>query len=75
MSQPPESTNVSNVGQSIDDHHNDIFIAAVGKTRMPMIITDPNQPDNPIIFANNAFMSMTGYRTAEIVGHNCRPAR
>ena len=30
----------------------DPFAAAVRATRMPMIITDPGQFDNPIVFAN-----------------------
>ncbi|MGC6399864.1 histidine kinase famiy protein [Sphingomonas sp. FW199] len=50
----------------------DIFFAAVETTRMPMIVTDPHQPDNPILFCNNAFERMTGYAQAEIVGRNCR---
>lgn len=37
-----------------------------------MIVTDPNRPDNPIIFANHAFVTMTGYSLDDIVGHNCR---
>ena len=49
----------------------DIFFAAVEKTRMPMIVTDPRKPDNPIVFANPAFLQMTGYTTQEVVGHNC----
>lgn len=49
-----------------------IFFAAVSTTRMPMIVTDPNQPDNPIIFANQAFIEMTGYNVSELVGRNCR---
>ncbi len=51
---------------------NDIFFAAVQMSRMPMILTDPRQPDNPIIFANRAFEKLTGYEPAEIIGHNCR---
>ncbi|AWN49798.1 histidine kinase [Methylobacterium terrae] len=39
---------------------------------MPMLITDPSQPDNPIIFANAAFTKLTGYARAEILGRNCR---
>jgi len=53
-------------------HPQDIFFAAVESTRMPMIVTDPNQPDNPIIFANQAFQEMTGYSEDELIGHNCR---
>jgi PAS domain S-box-containing protein len=50
----------------------DIFFAAVETTRMPMIVTDPHQPDNPIIFANQAFLAMTGYTPEELIGRNCR---
>lgn len=54
------------------DRHSEIFFAAVETTRMPMIVTDPNQPDNPIIFVNKAFLAMTGYTSEELVGTNCR---
>ncbi|WP_232627826.1 HWE histidine kinase domain-containing protein [Methylobacterium sp. Leaf118] len=50
----------------------DPFAAAVRATRMPMLITDPNQPDNPIVFVNDAFSKLTGYERDEILGHNCR---
>jgi PAS domain S-box-containing protein len=39
---------------------------------MPMLITDPRQPDNPIIFCNEAFSTLTGYRVEELIGRNCR---
>ncbi|QOP42087.1 helix-turn-helix domain-containing protein [Sulfurimonas marina] len=35
-------------------------------------ITDPNQPDNPIIYVNEAFASMFGYSPEEVIGKNCR---
>lgn len=50
----------------------DPFAAAVRATRMPMIITDPRQDDNPIIFCNEAFQKLTGYDREEIIGANCR---
>ena len=34
---------------------------AVERTRMPMVISDPRQPDNPIVLANKAFLDLTGY--------------
>ena len=39
---------------------------------MPQIITDPNLPDNPIVFANRAFQKLCGYDAAELIGRNCR---
>lgn len=50
----------------------DPFAAAVRATRMPMVITDPNLPDNPIVFCNQAFQELTGYDREEIIGRNCR---
>ncbi|WP_294333689.1 histidine kinase famiy protein [uncultured Sphingomonas sp.] len=49
-----------------------VFFAALQMTRMPMTLTDPNQPDNPIVFANKAFLDLTGYEESEILGRNCR---
>jgi len=37
-----------------------------------MAVTDPRQPDNPIVFANQAFLDLTGYSADEVIGHNCR---
>ncbi|WP_294261415.1 histidine kinase famiy protein [uncultured Sphingomonas sp.] len=65
---PPHLTDAS----APEGARHDIFFAAVETTRMPMIVTDPNQPDNPIVFCNKAFVKMTGYTPADIVGHNCR---
>jgi len=57
--------------EGLQDRGN-IFFAAVEMTRMPMLITDPRQQDNPIVFANGAFMDLTGYSEQEILGRNCR---
>ncbi|WP_338322992.1 histidine kinase famiy protein [Croceibacterium ferulae] len=54
------------------DDRGDVFFAAIEMTRMPMILTDPHQPDNPIVFANKAFLDLTLYEEAEVVGRNCR---
>ncbi len=47
-----------------------IFVDAVRLTRMPMIVTDATLPGNPIIFANAAFLSMSGYELEEITGQD-----
>lgn len=59
--------------QLLAEHSSDDpFAAAFRHTRMPMIITDPAQPDNPIIFSNDAFSALTGYSQEELLGQNCR---
>lgn len=50
----------------------DPFAAAIRATPMAMIVTDARQADNPIIFANDAFLALTGYRRDEVIGRNCR---
>lgn len=50
----------------------DPFAAAVRATRMAMIITNPRLPDNPIVYANAAFLRLTGYAREDILGRNCR---
>lgn len=54
------------------DARGSVFFAALEMTRMPMILADPRQEDCPIVFANNAFLDLTGYEEAEILGRNCR---
>lgn len=42
------------------------FVVAAEKTRMPMVFTD-TAPDHPVIFANDAFLALTGYRREEVL--------
>ena len=49
-----------------------VFFAAVQRSRMPMCLADPNQPDMPLVFVNEAFLRQTGYAEDEVVGRNCR---
>lgn len=44
------------------------FVIAAETTRMVMVFMDAKEPDNPIIFANDAFLSLTGYNRGEVLG-------
>ncbi len=46
--------------------------AAIMHSAEPMELSDPGQPDNPMVVANDAFEALTGYARSEIVGRNCR---
>ena len=35
-------------------------------------LSDPDQEDNPLVYANEAFELITGYSREEIMGRNCR---
>jgi PAS domain S-box-containing protein len=46
------------------------FVVAAETTRMPMVFTDAKESDNPIIFANDSFLALTGYTRAEVLGQS-----
>lgn len=48
------------------------FVAAFTASPTPMVLTDPRQRDNPIVWVNDAFLSLTGYAWEEVSGRNCR---
>ena len=45
---------------------------AVTESTNSIVITDPNQPDDPIVYVNPAFERTTGYASKEALGRNCR---
>ncbi|RYY52756.1 MAG: PAS domain-containing protein [Chitinophagaceae bacterium] len=49
-----------------------LFRSALNSSSAGVIITDNTQHDNPIIFCNDTFERMTGYKREEVIGHNCR---
>lgn len=46
------------------------FVVAADTTRMAMVFTDADEPENPIIFANDSFLALTGYDRAEVLGQS-----
>jgi len=46
------------------------FVIAAETTRMAMVFTDAREADNPIIFANDAFLKLTGYDRDEVLAQS-----
>lgn len=36
------------------------------------VVSDPRQPDNPIVACNDTFLRLSGYARDEVIGRNCR---
>ena len=53
----------------VEDFKEDLgpFVVAADTTRMPMVFTDAKVPGNPIIFANDSFLKLTGYDRDEVL--------
>lgn len=56
----------------VDHFRDDLgpFVVAAETTRMPMVFTDAKKPDHPIIFANDAFLELTGYDRDELLAQS-----
>ncbi|MBN9522360.1 PAS domain S-box protein [bacterium] len=45
---------------------------AIQAVTQGIVLTDPNLPDNPVVYASPGFEHVTGYPASEVVGRNCR---
>src|SRR5919107_523351 len=45
---------------------------AVTASTNSIVISDPNLPDDPLVYVNPAFEETTGYAAEEVLGRNCR---
>lgn len=48
------------------------FALAFDASPTPMLVTDAQRADNPIVWINDAFLELTGYARHELIGRNCR---
>ncbi|MCP3029334.1 STAS domain-containing protein [Halobacillus sp. A5] len=51
---------------------NEFIKAAIDHVGAGVVISDPSQEDNPIIYVNKGFEELAGYSAEEVLGLNCR---
>lgn len=48
------------------------LVKALQTAQQNFVITDPLLPDNPIVYASEGFLRLTGYTLDQVLGRNCR---
>lgn len=48
------------------------LIQALVNSQQNFCLSDPSLPDNPIVYASEGFIKLTGYKRHEVLGRNCR---
>nr|AML76514.1 putative LOV domain-containing protein [Mallomonas sp. BC-2016] len=48
------------------------LMTSIQTAQRSFIITNPSIPDNPIVFASDGFLALTGYKRGQVMGRNCR---
>ncbi len=56
----------------VEHHRRELgpFVVAAETTRMAMIFTDAKDATNPVVFANDSFLTLTGFDRTEILGRS-----
>lgn len=54
------------------DQQLDLIKRSLDELPRGILITDCQQKDDPIVYANQGFLNMSGYDMHEIIGKNCR---
>lgn len=50
----------------------DLLWQSIEKANSPLIMAEPGEDDNPIVYVNEAFEQVTGYTESELLGQDCR---
>uniref|UniRef100_A0A7S4JP98 LOV domain-containing protein n=1 Tax=Odontella aurita TaxID=265563 RepID=A0A7S4JP98_9STRA len=48
------------------------LMSALAGNQQNFAISDPSQPDNPIVYVSQGFCDLTGYTLDQVLGRNCR---
>lgn len=61
----------SDATRTLDDPDYSL-VKALQIAQQNFVITDPSVPDNPIVFASQGFLTLTGYTLDQVLGRNCK---
>ena len=64
--------NSQSIANKVLDDPDFSFIKALQTAQQNFVVTDPSLPDNPIVYASQGFLNLTGYSLDQILGRNCR---
>jgi PAS domain S-box-containing protein len=48
------------------------LVRSIQQSQHSFVISDPSLQDNPIVFASDDFLNVTGYQREDVLGRNCR---
>jgi PAS domain S-box-containing protein len=48
------------------------LMASLVNAQQNFAVSDPSLPDNPIVYASDGFLTLTGYSREQVLGRNCR---
>ena len=69
---PPHATDLSSLIAESGLDARAILRAVTRMSPLALVLSDPMQPDCPVVFCNAAFTKLTGYTEDEVIGRNCR---
>ena len=69
---PAIVTQTASQASSLLDKADFNLMGAIQAAQRSFVVSDPALPDNPIVFASQGFLDLTGYKLGEVIGRNCR---
>lgn len=69
---PPVVADCANQATALVDQSGFLLLKALQSSQPSFCITDPQLPDNPIVYASDNFIELTGYDRRQVLGRNCR---
>lgn len=69
---PPMVADSAGQATALLDQSGFLLVKALQSSQPSFCVTDPQMPDNPIVYASDSFIELTGYTRAQVLGRNCR---